>query len=587
MKLEDYGFIGDLHTAALVGANGSLDWLCLPRFDSDACFAALLGTEDNGHWRIAPASPTYQVRRRYRRRTLILETEFETETGAVRLIDCMPPADGRHDVVRIVEGLRGTVRLSMKLVMRFDYGETVPWVRRDDGNLGAIAGPNALVLHTDVETRGENLSTYAEFEITAGERRALVLTWHRSHLPAPKPIDAFRAVEETEQFWHEWCSHCTYDGKWRQAVMRSLITLKALTYQPTGGIVAAATTSLPEQLGGVRNWDYRFCWLRDATLTLRSLIEAGYTEEATDWGNWLLRTAAGTPAQLQMLYGVAGERRLPELELPHLCGYENSRPVRVGNLAAEQFQLDVYGEIMDAMDLKRRAGLPTTPDSWEVQLQVIEFVVKKWTEPDEGIWEIRGPRRHFTHSKVMAWVAMDRAVKAVEEFQLPGEVERWRAVRQQIHDDICARGYHEARGVFTQFYGGERLDAALLMLPLVGFLPPEDPRIVRTVLAIREELAVDGLVHRYDPKHSADIDGLPPGEGAFLPCSFWLVDCLALIGRRDEALALFERLLALRTPLGLLSEEYACDTQRLVGNFPQAFSHIALINTAQRLSRTA
>lgn len=585
MNLEDYGFIGDLHTGALVGATGSVDWLCLPHFDSDACFAALLGTERNGHWQIAPTAPARVTHRRYRPETLILETDLETEAGAVRLIDCMPPADDRHDIVRVVEGLRGAVPVALKLVIRFDYGTTVPWVRREDGGIKAIAGPNALVLHTDVKTHGEDLSTCAEFTIKAGERKTFVLTWHRSHEPSPEPIDALRAIAHTQNFWREWSAHCTYKGEWREAVVRSLITLKALTFRPTGGIVAAATTSLPERIGGVRNWDYRYCWLRDATFTLLSLMEAGYRNEATAWSDWLLRAVAGNPEQLQMLYGVAGERRLTEIELPHLDGYENSRPVRIGNAATEQFQLDVYGEIMDAMHLKRRIGLRLSEDAWPLQRNLVSFVVENWSEPDEGIWEIRGPRRHFTHSKMMAWVALDRAVKSIEDFGLAGDLDRWRAVRQEIHDEVCDRGYDHRRGVFTQYYGSEGLDAGLLMMPLVGFLPVDDPRVSRTIMAIRDELTADGLVHRYNPEHSADVDGLPPGEGAFLPCSFWLVDCLHLLGRHDEARARFERLLALRTPLGLLSEEYDCRAARLIGNFPQAFSHVALINSAQNLSR--
>jgi GH15 family glucan-1,4-alpha-glucosidase len=587
MKIEDYGYIGDLQTGALVGIDGSIDWLCLPRFDSDACFAALLGTKENGRWQIAPLDAARTVRRRYREETLVLETEFETAAGAVRLIDCMPPADGRHDVVRIVEGLRGDVQMALTLFIRFDYGLTVPWVQRADGGIKAIAGPNALILRTDVNTHGKDLSTCAEFTICAGKRLSFVLTWFRSHEPEPEPIDAFASVKNTERFWRDWCSRCTYQGEWREAVMRSLITLKALTFEPTGGIVAAATTSLPEHLGGVRNWDYRYCWLRDATFTLYSLMEAGYRDEASAWSDWLLRAVAGNPAQLQMLYGVAGERRVPEWELPHLVGYEGSRPVRIGNAAAEQFQLDVYGEVIDAMHLKRQVGLASSEDSWAVQRHMVDFVAEHWTEPDEGIWEIRGPRRHFTHSKVMAWVALDRAIKSAETFSLSGDVQRWVAVRDEVHAEVCARGYHEGRGVFTQYYGSEQLDASLLMMPLVGFLPASDPRIVRTVLAIRDELTIDGLVNRYHPERSEKLDGLPPGEGTFLPCSFWLVDCLVLLGRREEAHALFERLLALRTPLGLLAEEYDCGTKRLLGNFPQAFSHVALINSAQNLSRQA
>jgi GH15 family glucan-1,4-alpha-glucosidase len=585
MKLEEYGFIGDLHTGALVGSNGSIDWLCLPRFDSDACFAALLGTKGNGHWQIAPAGPVRNVRRRYRPHTLVLETEFETDDGVVRLIDCMPPADKLHNVVRVVEGVRGKVRLAMHLVIRFDYGLTVPWVSRDDGALKAIAGPNALVLRTDVDTYGEDLSTCADFTVGAGERRTFVLTWFRSHESPPGRLDALRSVEETEQFWKDWCARCKYEGPWTEAVVRSLITLKALTFKPTGGIVAAATTSLPEHLGGVRNWDYRYCWLRDATFTLLCLMDAGYSEEAAAWSDWLLRAVAGDPSQLRIMYGPAGERRLPEHELSHLCGYENSRPVRIGNAAYDQFQLDVYGEVLDAAHLKREIGLPTTPDAWHVQRHLVEFVAKHWRDADEGIWEVRGPRRHFTHSKVMAWVTLDRGVKSVEEFGLRGDVGRWRQIRDEIHADVCAHGCDRDRGIFVQYYGGPHLDASLLMMPLVGFLPASDPRMKRTIHAIRDELTIDGLVHRYHPEQSEEVDGLPPGEGAFLPCSFWMVDCLHLLGEQDEARRYFEHLLTLRNPLGLLSEEYDLKERRLVGNFPQAFSHVALINSAQNLSR--
>jgi GH15 family glucan-1,4-alpha-glucosidase len=586
MRIEDYGFIGDLHTGALVGADGSIDWLCLPRFDSDACFAALLGTRRHGHWSIAPvASQPLKGVQRYRPDTLILETEFATESGVVRVIDFMPVGDGRHDLVRIVEGVQGRVKLAMELVIRFDYGLAVPWVRRANGGIHAVAGPNALLLRADVGTHGEDLSTRAEFTVAAGERKTFELVWHRSHEPSPQPADASQALATTERFWAKWCGQCTYEGEWREAVMRSLITLKALTYRPTGGILAAATTSLPEQLGGVRNWDYRYCWLRDATFTLYALVQAGFKREAGAWSDWLLRAVAGDPQQLQMLYGAAGERSLPEIEVSHLPGYENSRPVRTGNRAAGQFQLDVYGELIDAMHLQRKIGLPVSDDSWRVQRHLIEFVVQHWREPDEGIWEVRGPRRHFTHSKVMAWVALDRAVKAVERFRLAGDVERWRKVRREIHDDICAHGYDAQRGVFTQYFGNDRLDASLLLIPLVGFLPERDPRVVRTVHAIRKELMRGGLVHRYNPDNSADVDGLPPGEGTFLPCSFWLVDCLYLLGETDEARELFTHLLTLRSPVGLMSEEYDSGAQRLVGNFPQAFSHVALVNSAQNLSQ--
>ena len=587
MKLEDYGFIGNMRTAAIVGANGSMDWLCLPRFDSNACLAALLGEEKNGCWRIAPRDAGKPGKQRYRPDTLILETEWETEGGVVRLIDCMPPHAKFREVVRIVEGVRGKVEMAMKFIVRFDYGRTVPWVWRDSEGLNVVAGPDALNLRTDVEIHGQDLSTVAEFTVAEGERKRFVLAWHPSHERPPEAVDAERALTHTELYWREWCAHCTYAGEWRDAVMRSLLTLKALTFAPTGGIVAAATTSLPEHLGGVRNWDYRFCWLRDATFTLYSFMEAGYTEEAKAWSEWLLRAVAGDPAQLQIMYGAAGERSLPEFELKHLSGYEGSRPVRVGNAAAEQFQLDVYGEIMDAMHLARRVGIRTGANSWHLQRHLVEFVEKHWMEPDEGIWEIRGPRRHFTHSKVMAWVAVDRAVKAVEEFNLEGELEQWRALRQAIFDDVCAKGFNPARNAFTQSYDSEQLDASCLMIPLVGFLPPNDPRVVGTVQAIRRDLVFGGLVYRYHPTDSVGVDGLPPGEGAFLPCSFWLVDCLHLMGQHDEARSLFNKLLSMRTPLGLLSEEYDPKTRRLVGNFPQAFSHIGLINTAQNLSPEA
>src|SRR5688572_28772837 len=528
MKLEDYGFIGNMRTAAIVGANGSIDWLCLPRFDSNACLAALLGEEKNGCWRIAPRDGDKLGRQRYRPDTLILETEFETETGAVRLIDCMPPHARFREVVRIVEGVRGEVTMAMRFIVRFDYGRTVPWVWTDAEGLNVVAGPDALNLRTDVEIHGEDLSTVAEFTVKEGERRRFVLAWHPSHERPPEAVDAERALNHTELYWREWCAHCTYAGEWREAVMRSLLTLKGLTFVPTGGILAAATTSLPEHIGGVRNWDYRFCWLRDATFTLYSFMEAGYTEEAKAWGEWLLRAVAGDPAQLQIMYGAAGERSLHEFELKHLSGYENSRPVRVGNAAAEQFQLDVYGEVMDALHLARRVGIRTGANSWHLQRHLVEFVEKHWSEPDEGIWEIRGPRRHFTHSKVMAWVALDRAVKAVEEFNLPGDLDRWKALRQAIFDDVCFRGFNAARNSFVQSYDSKELDASLLMLPLVGFLPPEDPRIVSTVAAVERELLRDGLVLRYDSSKS--VDGLPPGEGAFLACTFWLADAYALTG---------------------------------------------------------
>jgi len=585
MKIEDYGLIGDMHTVGLVASNGSLDWLCVPRFGSDACFAALLGGEGNGHWKICPEGASVRTRRAYRGNTLILETEFTTEAGVARLIDFMPVAGKNREVVRIVEGVAGEVAMQMRLVIRFDYGRTVPWVRHlDEGGLIAIAGPSALIVRTTVPTRGEDLSTVARFSVAAGERKNFTLTWYPSHEEPPPPVEVEQALDGTWRYWEAWADRCTYRGSWRAAVLRSLLTLKALTYAPTGGIVAAATTSLPEFIGGVRNWDYRFCWLRDATFTLYSFMTAGYTEEALAWIDWLLRAVAGDPAQLQIMYGVAGERTLTEFELGHLRGYENSRPVRIGNAASEQFQLDVYGEVMDAMHVARTTGIKTDGDAWHLQRHIVAFVMAHWRDPDEGIWEIRGPRRHFTHSKMMAWVAMDRAVKAVEQFGLDGDVETWSAVRSEIHDDICRQGFHSGRRAFTQYYGSVELDASLLMMPLVGFLPALDPRIVSTVEQIERELTVDGFVLRYRTTASGHVDGLPAGDGTFLPCSFWLADCLYLMGRSADAGALFERLLAVRNDLGLLAEEYDPKAGRQLGNVPQAFSHVGLVNTAHNLS---
>ncbi len=587
MRLEDYGFVGDTHSGALIGANGSIDWLCTPRFDSDACFAALLGTEKNGCWKIAPKEKPERVNQSYRGETLILETVFETSSGSVRLIDFMPPRGKYRDVIRIVEGIKGRVEMEMKLIIRFDYGMTIPWVQHSEEGLTATAGPNALILRCDVPTFGEDFSTAARFNVGEGERKSFVLTWHPGHVPPPKSVEAQDSLTQTETYWREWADRCTYRGEWRDAVVRSLLTLKALTYAPTGGIMAALTTSLPEKLGGIRNWDYRFCWLRDATFTLYSLMLAGYTEEAAAWSNWLLRAVAGDPAQLQIMYGAAGERRLTEIHLGHLPGYENSLPVRVGNAASEQFQLDVYGEVMDAMHLAREMKIDTDPAHWHLEKHLVDFVAANWMKPDEGIWEIRGPRRHFTHSKVMAWVAIDRAVRAVEEFGLDGDVDQWRELRHTIHAQVCAQGFHLQRRAFTQFYGSDKLDASVLMIPLVGFLPATDDRVRSTVELIEKELVVDGFVQRYHPFQSVEVDGLPPGEGSFLPCSFWLVDCLHLMGREKEAREMFHRLLKIRTPLGLLSEEYDTDAKRLVGNFPQAFSHISLINTARNLSPKA
>ncbi len=583
-SIEDYALIGDTHTAALVSRGGSIDWLCLPRFDSPACFSALLGDERHGRWLIAPAGPVRSVRRSYQGDSLVLETEFRTRDGVVRLVDCMPPRQRDPDVARVVEGVRGRVHMRMELVIRFDYGSIVPWVRRQDGALHAIAGPDSVWLRSPVEVRGENFRTVAEFTVEEGERVPFILTWHESHRRAPRAIDPIRAVDDTESWWSKWASRITYEGAWRDAVIRSLLTLKALTYAPTGGIVAAPTTSLPEALGGVRNWDYRQCWVRDATLTLDALMLAGLVSEAKAWREWLLRAVAGRPGQMQIMYGLAGERRLTEQELGWLPGYEGSRPVRTGNAAVNQFQLDVYGEVMDALYLARRAGLQTDEPAWDFQLALMDFLESNWQEPDEGIWEIRGPRRHFTHSKVMAWVAMDRAVKAVELHGLAGPLDRWRALRREIHEEVCERGFDAGRDSFVQSYGGSQLDASLLMIPMVGFLPASDPRVRGTVDAIQRELVVDGLVLRYHPDDSASVDGLPPGEGAFLACSFWLADNLALLGRLDEARAQFERLLELRNDVGLLAEEYDPKAGRQLGNFPQAFSHVALVNTASHLS---
>ncbi len=584
MKIEDYGFIGDTETGALVGANGSIDWLCMPRFDSDACFAALLGDARNGCWRIAPRGRDGPGKQRYRDDTLVLETEWHTPDGVARVVDSMPPRGKYPDIVRTVEGLEGTVRMEMELTIRFDYGVTVPWVRKETGGIFAIAGPNGLVLNTDAPTRGVGLSTVADFEVTAGDEKSFVLTWFPSSERAPEPVNSREGRIAAEEFWRSWVSRCTYKGEWRDAVVRSLITLKALTFAPTGGLVAALTTSLPELIGGERNWDYRYCWLRDATLTLYALMLAGYTEEAVAWRDWLLRAVAGDPGQMQVMYGVAGERRLTEIVLSHLSGYENSRPVRIGNAAAAQFQLDVYGEIMDAMHLSREIGIPCDTASWALQRHLLEFVAAHWREPDEGIWEVRGPRRHFTHSKMMAWVALDRAVKAVEQAGLDGDVARWREERDAIHREVCARGYNVQRGAFTQFYGSDRLDASLLLMPQMGFLPVTDPRTASTVDVIARELVVDGFVQRYSPENTRPVDGLPSGEGAFLPCNFWMVDCLHALGRKEEARDWFERLLKIRSPLGLLAEECNPTLKRMVGNFPQAFSHVALVNSAYNLS---
>jgi GH15 family glucan-1,4-alpha-glucosidase len=591
LPIEDYAIIGDCSTCALVGRNGSIDWLCWPRFDSGACFAALLGDGRNGRWLIEPIGGACTVTRSYRGDSLILETVFETESGTVAVIDFMPPFDDKpgtpdhSSVIRIVEGRSGRVSMRTELKLRFDYGSCTPWVVRLDewqNGIIAIAGPNMVVLRTPVKVDGRDMATVGEFVVEAGESVPFVLTYGLSHLKRPRPTDAIAALRETETFWSEWSGRCSYDGEWRGAVMRSLITLKALTFGATGGIVAAATTSLPERLGGQRNWDYRICWLRDATLTLLAMMGAGYYEEASAWRDWLHRAVAGSPDEIQIMYGLAGERRLDEWVIPWLPGYQGAAPVRVGNAAAGQLQLDVYGEVMDALHHARIGSLSPVSASWTLQVSLVEQIIKIWDQPDEGIWEVRGGRRQFTFSKVMAWVALDRAVSDAEAFNLPGPLDDWRAVRARIHAAVCEQGYSQSRQSFVQSFGSEDLDASLLMIPLVGFLPHHDPRVRGTVDAIQRDLVADGLVLRYRTESGAD--GLPPGEGVFLACSFWLADCLQMQGRVEEARALFERLLGLRNDLGLLSEEYDPHAKRLVGNFPQAFSHIGLVSTAMNLS---
>lgn len=597
-RIEDYALIGDLHTAALVGRDGSVDWLCMPRFDSAAVFAGLLGTDDHGHFRIAPTDTDgiRAVRRRYRGETLVLETDFETDTGVVRVVDAMPPRSDNPTLLRVVEGVRGRVGMSATLRYRFDFGSVVPWVRRVNDALEAVAGPDAMTLRTPVRLHGRDLSTAAEFEVSAGQSVPFVLSWHPSHLPPAAAVDALTLLDETEAWWARWISHCTYQGDWEDAVRRSLVTLKALTYQPTGGIVAAPTTSLPEQLGGVRNWDYRYCWLRDTTFTLLALLASGFESEARAWREWLLRAIAGDPSKLQIMYGVAGERRLAEYEVPWLPGYEGASPVRVGNAAVDQFQLDVYGEVMDALHMARSVGFhdagvaaaaataSPADTSWALQQNLMEFLEGHWAEPDDGIWEVRGPRRPFVHSKVMAWVAADRAVRGITESGLTGPLPRWSALRDQIHAEVCAHGFDTERRTFTQFYGSSELDASLLLIPLVGFLPAQDHRVRGTVAAIERELVQDGFVLRYSTSKGGDVDGLPPGEGAFAACTFWLADNHALAGNVRRATQLFEQLLDLRNDVGLLAEEYDPIARRQVGNFPQAFSHVPLVNTARNIS---
>jgi GH15 family glucan-1,4-alpha-glucosidase len=636
--IEDYALIGDMRSAALISRDGSVDWLCLPRFDSPACFAALLGDDRHGHWSLAPAAVVeavdsmddppgpktapapeasksgpgqpgpgqpqaarpgepqticegIEVTRRYRGDTLILETEWHTPAGDIRVTDFMPPRDGKPPVlVRIVEGLSGSVDVSCVFRVRFGYGQVTPWVRRADSCLLAVAGPDSLWLDTPVTLTGRSFAHQATFTVMAGERVPFVLTWVPSHESAPDRCDPLQAAQVTQRYWDEWVARCTYHGTYREAVIRSLLTLKALTFQPTGGIVAAATTSLPEDLGGVRNWDYRYCWLRDATITLEALLRTGYTDEASAWRAWLARAVAGDPGDVQIMYGVAGERRLDEWEAEWLPGYENSAPVRIGNAAVNQRQLDVYGEVIDAMSLGRATGIAVDRHTWSVQRALLSFLEKHWDEPDEGIWEVRGPRRHFVYSKVMAWVAFDRAVTAVKN-GMSGPAERWAAIRDQIHHEVCEKGYDAEHGAFMQYYGSSQLDAAVLLIPEVGFLPPDDPRVVSTVRAVQRELVSDGLVRRYqlaeaDPGQLSP-DGLPGSEGAFLACSFWLANALHMIGQDDEATELFERLLSLRNDVGLLSEEYDPRYGRQVGNTPQAFSHVPLIQAALNLDRQA
>jgi GH15 family glucan-1,4-alpha-glucosidase len=564
-RIEDYALIGDLQTAALVSKNGSIDWLCFPRFDSPACFAALLGTDDNGHWRISPRDGDAKSSRHYRGDTLILETEWSTDSGSVRVIDFMPPRDAAPDVVRIVQGISGTVSMRSELRLRFDYGQVVPWVRRVDGQVVAIAGPDAVSLRSDVHQYGRDFATYADFEISAGDQAWFVLTWYPSHHPVPKPTDAIASLEPTESYWTEWIGRSKDVDGFNEEVVRSLLTLKALTYAPSGGIVAAPTTSLPEALGGERNWDYRYCWLRDATMTLEAMLRSGYTDEARAWRDWLLRAIAGSPDDLQIMYGVTGERRLTESAADRLPGFGSSAPVRIGNAAAEQLQIDMFGEVMDVLALARESQIGPSDDAWSIQRGLMRHLTDVWSQPDEGIWEVRGGRQHFTYSKVMAWVAFDRAARAVERFGMSGPAKQWRATADEI-----------------QAYGSKALDAAVLLIPQVGFLPPDDPRVVGTVDAVQKELAHDGFVRRYHPAHFDD--GLADEEGTFLICSFWLADSLAMIGRVGEARALYDKLVALRNDVGLLAEEYDPVSGRILGNFPQAFSHLGLVNTAWHLT---
>ncbi len=585
LRIEDYALIGNTHTAALVGRDGSIDWLCMPRFDSGACFASLMGGRENGRWLIAPRGKIRKVKRHYRESTLVLETEFETSEGVVAITDFMPiqQSVNQIDLVRIVEGRKGTVTMQMEAIFRFDYGNIIPWVRRRDHELSAVAGPDALRLRSPVRMYGKDFRTMAEFTVSERQTIPFTLTWYPSHAHEPGRRHPVHMLGETETWWRKWVAQCTIaGGPWRDAIVRSLITLKALTYSPTGGIVAAPTTSLPEFIGESRNWDYRYCWLRDATFTLYALLVAGYTEEARAWREWLLRAVAGEPRHLQIMYGLAGERRLTEIEIPWLAGYEASRPVRIGNAAHDQFQLDVYGEVLDVMHTARSHNIEHDADAWEVVKVIMDFLETGWREPDNGIWEVRGPRRHFTLSKVMAWVAMDRAVKAVERHGRIGPVEKWRQLRDEIRKDVLERGFNREINAFVQYYGANTLDASVLLMSLVGFLPASDPRVVGTVEAIERDLMRDGLVLRYGS--DSGVDGLDKAEGAFLACTFWYADNLVLMGRYDDARGIFDHLLSLRNDVGLLSEEYDPEAKRMLGNFPQAFSHVGLVNTAHNLT---
>ena len=586
LPIEDYALIGDCNTVALVGRNGSIDWLCLPRFDSAACFAALLGTPEHGRWLIGPAGNDSHVSRAYRDGGLVLETVFTNPGGTVALIDFMSPEDGNSTIIRIVEGRTGQVDMTLDLALRFDYGGSVPWVTRlaDDTGYIAIVGPEMVVMYPDMKLEGRGMRSGADFTVSAGQRMAFVLRHGPSHLPPPPAVDAMHALAQTSDYWAEWSKRCSYHGKYEAVVKTSLRVLKALTYHPTGGIAAAATTSLPEQLGGSRNWDYRYCWLRDAALTLYSLMKAGYYDEASDWRDWLHRSIAGSPEQLQIMYGIAGERRLAEWEIPTLPGYQGAAPVRIGNAASEQLQLDVFGEVTEALHQARDGGLASAPESWDLQCAIVRHLETIWQQPDEGIWETRGGRKHFTYSKVMAWLAFDRMIKDAEEHGLDGPVDRWKVVRDEIQTMVLERGFHAGKNSFTQHFDTDELDASLLLLPLVGFLPHDDPRVLGTTAAVEKELLKDGFVLRYNTSDSAD--GLPPGEGAFLACSFWLVDNWTMQGRRADAVALFERLISLCNDVGLLSEEYDPAVKRMTGNFPQAFSHTALIGSAMNLEHS-